>query len=244
MLLEINNSDLYVRDKRIVSGFNLHVDYGDVYALLGPNGSGKTSLLKAIMGLTGYKLTGDVRYEGQELLNLSLDERARRGIFLSYQHPPEIVGVRTIDFLDKIRVVEKDEMEQLIDKLRLRELISREVNRGFSGGERKRLEVLQGLIKRPKLLLLDEIDSGVDVESIRLIANTIQEYVDKNRDHVGVILVTHQAKILEYITSNKACVVFQGQGYCYPDPEKVVKRILEVGYSDCIDCEDRVEEER
>ncbi|MCD6226880.1 ATP-binding cassette domain-containing protein [Candidatus Micrarchaeota archaeon] len=240
-ILSINNADVLVNEKKVLENINLHISEGESYVLLGPNGSGKTSLLKSLIGLRGYNIKGDVKYLNLKSENMNITERAKNGMFLCYQHPQEVKGVKITEFLSKISKIPHNEIEKYIDKLKLREHINKDINIGFSGGEMKRLEVLQAIVRRPRLLMLDEIDSGVDIESIKLIANVLMEYF-KDSGASG-ILVTHQAKILEYMDVSKACVLMKNTSYCYPDPKKVLETVMTEGYSACIDCNERITDE-
>jgi len=241
-VLSMNDAYVEINGNKLLSNISLHLKPGEVYVLLGPNGSGKTSLLKAIMGLEGYDLLGDVKYLGLELSRLSITERAEKGIFLGYQDPLTLKGVEVERFLKRISNVPEEVMYEYIRELKLSDYLTREVNRNFSGGERKRLEVLQALIRRPRLLLLDEIDSGVDVESVKLIGRILTKYFS-NTDTAGII-VTHQAAILNHFHADKACVILDNTAYCYPDPDFVITTIMEKGYSACRECTDRIPVEK
>ncbi len=239
-LLEIEGLSVEVEGRQVIRDLSLVVPEGETYVIFGPNGSGKTSLLMSIMGVPPYKVVkGKILFEGKDLSDFPTDERARMGIALAFQYPPEVRGVKLKDLL-KICVGKKPEEElsedvlKLAERLRLLDLLDREVHVGFSGGERKRAEVLMVLSMKPKLLLLDEPDSGVDVESLRLIGKEIQSYLKSTGS--SSIIVTHQGQVLEHIQAQKACVIFGGIVYCYREPKRIFETISEVGYKACIEC--------
>jgi len=239
-LLKVEDLTVEVGGRQVVRDLTLEVPRGETYVIFGPNGSGKTSLLMSIAGIPSYKVVkGRILFEGKDLTPLPADVRARMGIALAFQYPPEIKGVKLKDLLkicgglkpeDKL----SEELLDLAKKLRVYELLEREIHVGFSGGERKRVEVMLVLAMKPKLLLLDEPDSGVDVESLKLISEEIQNYLKTH--NASSIIVTHQGQILEYIDAEKACVLFGGSVYCYREPRRIFNTIREVGYKACVEC--------
>ena len=242
-LLSIQGLSVEVEGKLVIRDLYLELPRGETYVIFGPNGSGKTSLLMSIAGVPPYKVVkGRVLFEGRDISDLPVNERARLGIALAFQHPPEVRGVKLVDLL-KICTRKKPEENldpevlSLAERLKLQELLSREVNVGFSGGERKRAEVLTVLSMKPKLLLLDEPDSGVDVESLKLICAEIEHYLKSTR--ASAVIVTHQGQILEYLRAEKACVLFGGAIYCYREPKRIFETIREVGYRACVECMER-----
>ena len=242
-LLEIKNLTIEVEGNKILNNINLDIKKSENYILFGPNGSGKSTLINTIIGLPSYKvIKGKIIFNGKEITNLSIDERIKLGISMTYQHPPEIIGVKLIDII-KYCLQKKpgDHLEQkhydLIERLKLTSFLDRNINVGFSGGERKRSEILQVLLLKPKLILLDEPDSGVDIESLKLITNEIQKYVKKN--NASSLIITHQGEILNHIKSKRACVLLNSTIYCYANPQDIFKTLKEVGFQKCIECEIR-----
>jgi len=223
-MLSIRNLHAGVDGREILRGIDLEVKTGEVHAVMGPNGSGKSTLAQVLAGHPAYTVTaGEVIYEGQNLLELSPEARARAGLFLAFQYPVEIPGVSTAQFLkaavNEIRtrqgLDELDAMEfleLLREKLTLVEMdqsfISRAVNEGFSGGEKKRNEILQLAVLGPKLAVLDETDSGLDIDALRVVANGINGL---RRPDNALILVTHYQRLLNYITPDQVHVLFNGR---------------------------------
>ena len=223
-MLSIRNLHAGVEGHEILRGIDLEVKAGEVHAVMGPNGSGKSTLAQVLAGHPAYAVTvGEVRYDGQNLLELSPEDRARAGVFLAFQYPVEIPGVSTAQFLkaavNEIRTrqgqEELDAIEFLAilrEKLALVEMdqsfISRAVNEGFSGGEKKRNEILQLAVLKPKLAILDETDSGLDIDALRIVAHGVDAL--RTPDN-AMILVTHYQRLLNYITPDYVHVLFNGR---------------------------------
>lgn len=207
--LKIVDLCVEVDKKPILKNFNLEIKSGEIHVIMGPNGTGKSTLTKIIMGDPSYLITRGEIYFNDILLNeLETDERARLGLFLGVQLPLEIEGVTNADFLrTALSVKEKEnfklypfikKMDQMVEKLEMKkEMIHRGINVGFSGGERKKNEILQMYMLEPKVVLLDEIDSGLDVDSLRIVGTAVMEYFEKN--HPAILLVTHYQRLLNYI---------------------------------------------
>jgi Fe-S cluster assembly ATP-binding protein len=224
MLLEIKKLKVNIGDKEIIKSLDLKVESGEVHVIMGPNGTGKSTLAKVITGSTGYQVQdGHINYQGQDIKDMSIDERARAGIFMSFQHPIEISGVNCSSFLKAaVNAVRKERGEEEIDALVfLRQLkekakllaldenfFKRSVNEGFSGGEKKKFEILQMLMLQPKLIILDEIDSGLDVDALKIVADNIQNYANKGN---AIIIITHYKKLLDYITPDHVHVFHDGR---------------------------------
>ena len=245
-ILDVKDLTVNVEGKNILKGVNFNLKSGQSHILFGPNGSGKTTLISAIVGLPSYEIpSGEIVFDGRNITRLTVDERARLGMVVSFQNPPEITGVKLIDVL-KLCAGKKPNEEfskeeyDLIDAFRLRGFLDRDLNVGFSGGEKKRSEILQLIFLKPKLLLLDEPDSGVDVESLRLIATEIQKYVEATGS--SALIITHKGDILEYIKAKYGCILLEGQFHCYTNPLRIYEDIKRVGYEECVACRMRTTE--
>lgn len=242
-MLEIKELAVAIEDKEILHNVNLRIGNGETHALFGPNGGGKTTLLMAIMGFPKYRIIkGSIFFDGQDVTKLPLDERARLGIGMSFQRPPVVRGVKTRDILAaclKGRGAEET-ISQLAGKANLADFLERDVNHGFSGGEIKRSELMQLLAQKPELVLLDEPESGVDLENIALIGGLINELLEKNcpiqlRKCQGLI-ITHTGHILDYVNARTGYVMMDGTICCEGDPHEMLVTIKEKGYSECIKC--------
>lgn len=209
-----------VEGKEILKGINLEIDDGEVHALLGPNGHGKSTLLNVLMGHPKYNVTeGKITYNGEDVLKMTTDERARKGIFLALQYPPEISGVSLSDFL-KAAINSKEEkpislykyikgLEDSSKKVGFElDMTHRFLNEGFSGGEKKRSEILQMQMLKPGMVLLDEIDSGLDVDAIKMVADVINEMNDGNRSY---LIISHYARMYNLVKPTHAHVIINGR---------------------------------
>ena len=222
MKLDIINLSVMVDNKLVLKDFNLSLDNGKIYVLMGPNGTGKSTLSRVIMGDSNYKvMSGDILFNGNSILDKSVDERSRMGIFLAMQYPMEIEGVSNQDFLrtamsskegkqvglyDFIMKCEKASEELKMDK----NLIHRPLNVGFSGDEKKKNEVLQMKLLKPSLIILDELDSGLDVDSLKIVSSNIKDYIKENKD-ATLLIITHHQKVLEYIKPDYVKVLYNGK---------------------------------
>ena len=223
-MLDIKNLQVIVEGKQILKGINLHVNAGEVHAIMGPNGSGKSTLARALAGHPQYEVAGgEASFDGQDLLDLDPDERAREGVFMAFQYPVEIAGVNNAYFLKAAvnakrkhqGLPELDAMEfmQLIrEKSKLldidQSMLSRAVNEGFSGGEKKRVEILQMAMLRPRIAILDETDSGLDIDALKLVAGGVNAMRDPKR---AIIVVTHYQRLLDYIVPDFVHVLSGGR---------------------------------
>jgi Fe-S cluster assembly ATP-binding protein len=243
-ILEIKDLRVKVENKVILDNINLSLKAKENYIMFGPNGSGKTTLINAIMGIPTYEVvSGKIVFMGKDITEKAVDERSKLGISASFQHPPEITGVKLSNLLKLClgkdsRDGFSEEEKKMIEGFRLTEFLDRDIHVGFSGGERKRAEILQMIFLKPKLLLLDEPDSGVDVESLKLIASEIQRYVE----HTGssAMIVTHKGDILEHIKAKYACVLLKSIIYCFANPKRIYEKIKRSGYEECVTCDERV----
>lgn len=243
-LLEIIGLKVEVGGKEILHGINLSINPGETHVIYGPNGSGKTTLLMTIMGFPRYKITaGQIIFEGQDVTQASLDERARVGIGLSFQRPPIVRGVKTKDMVNACFHGKKNDetLIKLAEKANMTAFLERDINHGFSGGETKRSELLQLLAQSPDLVLLDEPESGVDLENIALIGELINELLGKthpmrNRTRSGLI-ISHTGHILNYVNARTGYVMFEGRIICEGDPHEILETVKVKGYGECASCQ-------
>jgi len=239
-ILQVKNLSVEINKRKTLEGINIDIEKGQIYVLFGPNGSGKTSLLLTLMGFPGYKVkAGSISFDGNDITQKTVDERARLGLGIGFQQPQEIRGVKLIDILRICAGKKPDqdlssEEKALVEKFNLTYLLDRDVNLDFSGGEKKRAEMLQLLLMKPKLLLLDEPDSGVDLESLKLVGEEIQKYVEKN--DASALVITHQGYILEYLKAERACVLLDNSIHCHNKPEVILEDIRRRGYRECVKC--------
>ena len=222
-MLEIKNLKASINKKEILKGFNISIKPGELHAIMGPNGSGKSTLANVLSGKEGYKISGDLKYQGKNLDEISIDERAQKGIFLAFQYPTEIPGVNTSNFLrtslNKVRRAQgKKELDALsflkIVKEKSNELgmdekmLSRQLNVGFSGGEKKKNEILQMKILDPNLIILDETDSGLDIDALKTIADGVNSSRSKDK---SFLVITHYQRLLDYIKPDFVHVLSSGK---------------------------------
>ncbi|GAA0439407.1 MAG: Fe-S cluster assembly ATPase SufC [Bacillota bacterium] len=238
--LEIKNLHVSIEDKEILKGVDLTIKGGEFHAVMGPNGTGKSTLASAIMGHPKYEITeGSVLLDGEDVLEMEVDERARAGLFLAMQYPSEISGVTTSDFLrssinarrgegNEISLMNFiKEMDSALDYLDIdKNMAQRYLNEGFSGGEKKRNEILQLLLLKPEIAILDEIDSGLDIDALKIVSKGINRLRDEN---FGCLIITHYQRLLNYITPDKVHVMMQGRVVKSGGPE-LAKRLEAEGY--------------
>jgi Fe-S cluster assembly ATP-binding protein len=223
-MLKIENLQARIEEKEILKGINLDIKPGEIHAIMGPNGSGKSTLASVLAGRADYEVTGgSVSFMGKDLLDLSPEDRAREGLFLAFQYPVEIPGVSTTNFI-KSAVNEKRKylgqepldavqfLKTMKEKMKLVEidqsLLSRSLNEGFSGGEKKRNEIFQMAMLEPKLAILDETDSGLDIDALRIVANGVNQL--RNKDN-AFLIVTHYQRLLDYIVPDFVHVLYNGR---------------------------------
>lgn len=237
--LKIEDLTVKVDGRIILDKFNLGIKSGEIHAIMGPNGTGKSTLTKVIMGDDNYEVVnGKIYFDGKLLNELTVDERARLGIFLGMQLPIEIDGVTNADFLraalrsqnnDKFNLFSfMKELDSSTEKLKMdKDMIHRSVNKGFSGGERKKNEILQMHILKPKMIMLDEIDSGLDVDSLKVVGTNVMDYYQNNKP--GILLITHYHRLLEYIKPDFVHIMKNGHIIKTGD-YSLVREIEENGY--------------
>ena len=243
-ILKIENLTVEVDNKIILKNFNIEIKSGEIHAIMGPNGTGKSTLSKVIMGDENYKIiNGTIKYDDVILNNLTTDERARLGIFLGMQLPLEIEGVTNSDFL-RTAVHAKEgndfklfdfikELESNVDRLKMdKEMIHRSINMGFSGGERKKNEILQMYMLKPSFVILDEIDSGLDVDSLKVVATNVMDYYKEYKPLM--IVITHYQRLLDYIKPDYVHILKNGSIIKSGD-SSLVKEIEESGYDNIND---------
>jgi Fe-S cluster assembly ATP-binding protein len=211
-MLKIENLKVSINDKLILKGLNLNIKPGEVHAIMGPNGSGKSTLANVLSGKNGYEVEGEINYDGINLNDLKIEERAQKGIFLAFQYPLEIQGVNTNIFLKtSLNSVRKARGKKELDTLTFLKLIkekAKELNIGFSGGEKKKNEILQMKLLEPKLSILDETDSGLDIDALRIVADGVNSY--KNKEN-AFLIITHYQRLLDYIKPDYIHVLSGGK---------------------------------
>ena len=215
-VLEIKNLHVSVEDKEILKGLNLTLKTGEIAAIMGPNGTGKSTLSAAIMGNPNYEITeGDILFDGESILDLEVDERARLGLFLAMQYPAEIPGITNAEFIRAAMNAGKEDVAE------------RYLNEGFSGGEKKRNEILQLLMLEPKFALLDEIDSGLDIDALKVVSKGVNAM---RGEGFGAMIITHYQRLLNYITPDVVHVMMEGKVVLSGGPE-LAARLEQEGYA-------------
>jgi len=249
-MLRIEDLRIEVEGREIIHHIDLEINQGETHVLFGPNGSGKTTLLMATMGFPDYQITGGkIRFKGEDITNMPLNERAALGLGLSFQRPPTIKGVKMRQMLEIYGKGKKD-IQSMARSLDFNEFLDRDLNDGFSGGEIKRSELLQLMAQDPTFLLLDEPESGVDLENIALIGKALEKLLErdiefhkekshkelkKERKKAGLI-ITHTGHILDYLDADVGHVIISGEKCCDGNPREMLKIIKEEGYHECVRC--------
>lgn len=239
-MLNISNLRVSINGKEVLKGVNLHIPVGETHILFGKNGSGKSTLIMALMGFERYRLEeGEILFQGKDISHLPTFERARLGLGIAFQRPPTIRGVKTGDVLRACSGGRLD-YQALAAAYNFTAFLDREINYGFSGGEIKRSELLQLVAQDPSLVLLDEPESGVDMENLQVVGGIIGKLLQKerrraNREKSGLI-ITHTGFILDYIDADKAYILNEGRLCCQGHPRELLKDIKIFGYEECARC--------
>ena len=242
--LEIKDLTVQVEDKVILKGANLSINKGEIHALMGPNGSGKSTLANVLMGNPFYQVVrGDVLYKGEDLLAMTPDERARKGLFIAFQYPVSIPGVTMSSFLrtavsarrgyekELIPVSEFQKLlKQKMEELKIEpSIVTRYVNEGFSGGEKKRGEILQMALLDPEIAIMDETDSGLDIDSVKVVADGVNRMFERAQGKMGILVITHYSRILHYIKASNVHVIFDGRFVVSGGPQ-LAEELEQTGY--------------
>ena len=222
-MLKINNLTAKIENKSILNGLNLEVKPGEIHAIMGPNGSGKSTLANILSGKKGYEISGEINYQDKDLFKLAIEERAHKGLFLAFQYPLEIPGVRTSNFLKtSLNAIRKSNGKKELDALEFLKIVktkaaelkidektlNRQLNVGFSGGEKKKNEILQMSLFEPKMVILDETDSGLDIDALKIVANGVNTLRNNER---SFLIITHYQRLLDYIKPDFVHVLINGK---------------------------------
>ncbi len=250
-MLKIEDLVVEVDGKTILDRINLEIPEGETHILFGPNGSGKTTLMQTIMGFSGYKVTGGhIWLKGVDITYMPINERARLGIGVAFQRPPAINGLKTGDLVALCAGDRSVDVEKLAEQANFKQFLDRDVNLNFSGGEMKRSEILQLMAQAPDLVLLDEPESGVDLENVVLLGEIINELLERGirspkhtepgihrkKGTKSALVITHTGHILDYITADKGHVLYNGVLCCARNAREILKWIREYGYEECFRC--------
>lgn len=248
-MLQIEELRVEIGGKEILKNVNMEIPEGETHILFGPNGSGKTSLMMTLMGFSGYKVThGKITFKGEDITEMPIHERARLGIGVSFQRPPTINGLKTRSIVEICAMGKPIDVDELARELDFSDFLDRDVNHNFSGGEIKRCELLQLKAQEPDMVLLDEPESGVDLESMALVGDTINsllnkgiKYFPRGNSHKAdrtksAMVITHTGHVLDYITADKGQVLYNGVLCCSRNAREILKWIREYGYEECVRC--------
>lgn len=239
-MLKIENLTVAIEDKPVLRNINAEIPTGETHILFGPNGSGKTSLIMALLGYPKYKVQeGKITFNGADITHATIEERALLGVGMAFQNAPVIKGLSLQTLIDVIKKPGVD-LTPFIEKLRMNDLLHRDVNRGFSGGEKKRSEILQLLAQNPSFLCLDEPESGVDIENMDIMGKVLGRFLErdqvKKRTKSGLI-ITHTGYILDYVNADKGYILIEGELICSGNPYQIFEMIKEKGFKECASCQ-------
>lgn len=251
LLLEVEDLHVTVRGVEILKGVDLAIPDGEVHALFGPNGSGKTTLMMTIMGFSGYEITrGEIRFEGKSILGKTLSERARMGMGIAQQRPPTIQGVSLqsmLAYTTSTFTQNGHELDQLVGLAQMQGFLQRSINDGLSGGEIRRSEILQLLTMNPRFAMMDEPDSGVDMEALQRVGNlaalVYTDYASVQKKRRSGLLITHTGQLLEFIQPDQAHVLIDGRIIGCGDAHSILNTVRECGYANCLECPNYLERE-
>lgn len=242
-MLHIEDLHAEVGGREILHGITLHIEPGETHVLMGPNGSGKSTLLMCIMGFDAYKITsGTITFNGVDVTRMPVHERARLGMGIMFQRPPTIPGLKLGKMLEVISPDKTgEELTSAVNQMNLNDFLERDINLGFSGGEIKRSEILQMMVQDPHFVMLDEPESGVDLENIHLMGESIARLLQKhqkfvNRKNSGLV-ITHTGYILDYLDVDKGHVMINGEFKCHGNPREILKLVKDKGYNECLRCD-------
>ncbi|HDO20143.1 MAG TPA: ATP-binding cassette domain-containing protein [Candidatus Bathyarchaeota archaeon] len=244
MLLEVEDLNVEINGRRVLKNVNLSVGFGETILLLGPNGSGKTSLIQTIIGNPKYHVkSGRIKFMGKDITHIPSNERLKLGLSVSYQFPPKIRGVsvgRLLEEMKKKFSIEDEWVNLLLKRLNVSEFLNHNLHSDMSGGESKRLELFFTLLTKPHLILLDEPDSGIDVENLSLIGNFLNKFLMENRVEAShkrsALIVTHLGTISKYLMVDRAYVLMDGEIICYGRAYEILRGIMEHGFDKCPKC--------
>ena len=241
-MLKVQDLWVSVGGTQILKGVNFSMNYGEINILFGPNGAGKTTFMMTLMGFPKYKIEqGKIYFKGEDITNKDLYERARAGLGVSFQRPPTVRGVTLKKMIEIIsgKGEKKESINPNIEHLNLSGHLNRGLNDGFSGGEMKRSELLQLIVQRPDLVLIDEPESGVDIENIALVGEAINSLLGKDKvkdTKRGAIIITHTGYILDFVNADKGYIVYDGNLLCRGNPRDILSEIKKYGYRRCAEC--------
>jgi len=250
-MLTIEDLHVNIGDKEVLRGINLQINDGETFILFGPNGSGKTSLLMALMGFSGYDIVqGKITFKGEDITYAPMYERARLGLGMSFQRPPTIHGLRTRHLVKMCARRDVVNIDTLAESVNMTDFLDRDINAGFSGGEIKRSELLQLMAQQPDLVLFDEPESGVDMENMQLVGQVARNVLDgrynvapdlslkerKEQVRTSGLIITHTGYILDYVNADRGQVLYKGHLCCEGRPRDILDHIREHGYQECVRC--------
>jgi len=241
-MLKVQDLWVSVGDRQVLKGVNFSMNYGEINVLFGPNGAGKTTFMMALMGFPRYNLErGHIYFKGEDITYKDLYERSRLGLGISFQRPPTVRGVTLRKIMEIITNggSTEESIKENIERLNLSGHLDRGLNDGFSGGEMKRSELLQLMVQRPELVLIDEPESGVDIENIALVGEAINSLIGKDKvkdPKRGAIIITHTGYILDFVNADKGYIIFDGNLVCRGNPRDILSEIKKHGYRRCAEC--------